>query len=141
MTSSLTCRSLILLSAVLLAASGCGSGSGTTSQKSTATKATAASPTPLPTSSAPESPTLPTFTVANGKVDGPKRITAKVGDEVSFLVTADKRDEVHVHTYDVTVDIAPGKQATVRVQADIPGVFEIELEESHLLLTQLRVSP
>jgi heme/copper-type cytochrome/quinol oxidase subunit 2 len=79
--------------------------------------------------------------VTNGKVDGPRRITAKLGDEVVFVVTADSSDEVHVHTYDVSVDVKPGRAATVRVEADIPGVFEIELEESKVLLTQLRVSP
>lgn len=79
--------------------------------------------------------------VSKGKVTGPDRINAKVGDRVVFSVTADTADHVHVHTYDVMVAIKPGRAATVRVRADIPGVFEVELEDSHLVLTRLRVTP
>jgi len=79
--------------------------------------------------------------VSNGEVEGPEQLPASVGDVVTFSVTSDVRDEVHVHTYDVLVPVEPGRPATVRVRADIPGVFEIELEDSHLLLTKLRVRP
>jgi hypothetical protein len=78
--------------------------------------------------------------VIEGEVDGPSRIKATVGDKVTFSVTADTRDEVHVHGYDVTFPVRAGRPTTVRVKADIPGVFEVELEDSHLLLTQLRVT-
>jgi plastocyanin len=82
----------------------------------------------------------PSFTVVNGKVTGPNQIEVNVGDTIAFTVKTDAADEVHVHGYDTTVPVKPGKAATVRLQADIPGVFEVELEESHLQLTQLRVT-
>jgi hypothetical protein len=46
---------------------------------------------------------------------------------------------VHVHGYDLTVDTVPGQPVTVEFTADIPGVFEVELEESKLPLTRLQV--
>ena len=67
------------------------------------------------------------------------RIEANVGDEVELLVTSDVADEVHVHGYDVFADLVPGEQVAVRFVADIPGIFEVELESSHRLLVELRV--
>lgn len=83
----------------------------------------------------------PAFTVTGAEVEGPKQISANVGEELIFTVQADIADEVHVHGYDATVPVEPGETVTVQLQADIPGVFEVELEGSGLLLTQLRVSP
>lgn len=84
---------------------------------------------------------MPAFSVANGKVTGPGRLDARLGDTLIFSVTADKPDEVHVHTYDVIVPVQPGRAATVRVLASIPGTFEIELEDRRIVLTRLRVVP
>jgi hypothetical protein len=97
------------------------------------------------TSSSPQSPSgpqasPPAFVVTAGEVEGPAQITTTVGEEVVFTVTADTADEVHVHGYDITVPVEPGKPATVRFPADIPGIFEVELESEHQPLTQLRVS-
>jgi hypothetical protein len=80
------------------------------------------------------------FVVSKGEVKGPRQLSAAVGEEVVFTVTADTADEVHVHGYDETFLVKPGQATTVRLKADIPGVFEVELEESGLQLTQLRVS-
>ncbi|MBA2425880.1 MAG: hypothetical protein H0V60_02235 [Actinobacteria bacterium] len=43
----------------------------------------------------------------------------------------------HVHGYDVTEDLKAGKRATIDLTADIPGVFEVELEQSHTPLFEL----
>lgn len=144
-------RSLrLLVAAVLLtaAATACGSDSTTPSgdaspSTSETPGADASSALPSPTSSTappPSSAEVPAITVTEGEVDGPSRIKATVGDEVTFSVTSDTKDEVHVHGYDVTFPVRPGRATTVRVEADIPGVFEVELEDSHLVLTQLRVT-
>lgn len=82
----------------------------------------------------------PSFVVSKGEVNGPRQLTAAVGEEVVFTVIADTADEVHVHGYDETFPVKPGEATTVRLQADIPGIFEVELEAAHLQLTQLRVS-
>ena len=55
-------------------------------------------------------------------------------------MTADRADEVHLHGYDRKVDIEPGKPAELEFTADVPGVFEVELEEAGLKLVELQVS-
>lgn len=81
------------------------------------------------------------MTVANGKVSGvPGTVEVGVGDEVDFIVVSDAADEVHVHGYDVTARVAPNKAAHLRFTADIPGGFEVELEEAGIALFELRVS-
>jgi hypothetical protein len=113
------------------------------------------SPPPSPTGTAeatptdPEEPT-PTATgtldavaieVEEGRVKGPGRIGVAQGDQVAIEVEADVQDEVHVHGYDLFFDVAPDGTGQIRFRADIPGVFEIELEDAGLLLTMLEVTP
>ena len=54
-------------------------------------------------------------------------------------VTADVADEVHFHGYDLYGDVAPGQPAIIKVEALIPGVFEVELEGSRLELVLIEV--
>jgi len=68
-------------------------------------------------------------------------LNAKEGDTVSFRVVNDEAEEVHVHGYDVTQELEPGKVETLSFRADINGIFEIELEGSGTLLAQLKVVP
>ncbi len=74
-----------------------------------------------------------------GKVSGDSRVTVKLGEQVTIRVVSDVAEEVHVHTYDLTVDLEPGVPGEVTFTADIPGVHEVELEDSHLHLTSLEV--
>lgn len=81
-------------------------------------------------------------TVAGGEVQGVgSAVDVEQGREVRLVVTADVADEVHVHGYDLFVAVAPGSPATVDFTADIPGAFEVELEERGLRLFELRVRP
>ncbi|HYU57322.1 MAG TPA: hypothetical protein VEO00_04645 [Actinomycetota bacterium] len=77
--------------------------------------------------------------VESGQVRGPETITVAVGDRVRFEVQADVSDEVHVHTYDLKQDVTPDEPARFDLVADIPGVFEVELESAGLLLFHLEV--
>jgi hypothetical protein len=80
------------------------------------------------------------LTVTAGDVSGATgRVDVDLGSEVRIEVTADVADEVHVHGYDLMVDTVPGRPVTVDFTADVPGVFEVELEESKLPLTRLQV--
>jgi hypothetical protein len=80
------------------------------------------------------------LTVAAGTVSGESgRVVVTLGSAVRIEVTADVADEVHVHGYDLTVDTVPGQPVIVEFTADIPGVFEVELHGSELLLTRLQV--
>jgi hypothetical protein len=108
---------------------------------------TAPSTTPTPTSTATEPTPSATATldaveieVEEGRVEGPDRITVAQGDRVAIEVKSDVEDHVHVHGYDLLTDVLPDRDITITFRATIPGIFEIELEDSGLLLTQLEVT-
>lgn len=80
-------------------------------------------------------------TVAGGNVvGGVPRFEASLGDLVDIVVTSDVDDEVHLHAYDMTVDVEAGGEATLRVEATIPGVFEAELHDAGFRIFELQVS-
>ena len=68
-----------------------------------------------------------------------KRVRVDLGQKVRVQVEADRAEEVHVHGYDLKGDVAPGKPAVIDFTANVPGVFEVELEESSLKLFELQV--
>ena len=104
--------------------------------------------TPAPTASPFPTSTLPpgvdqlvTFSVADGKVTGPRgRVKVRRGTTLRIVVRSDKADHVHVHVYDKLADVKPGSPAVVTFRATITGVFEVELEDSKLLITRLQVA-
>jgi FtsP/CotA-like multicopper oxidase with cupredoxin domain len=80
--------------------------------------------------------------IRGGKpVGGIEKITVKKGDTVRIAVTSDVADHVHVHGYDKLADVPAGGTARLRFKADIEGVFEIELEDSHTQIASLTVEP
>jgi len=80
-------------------------------------------------------------TVAGGNVvGGVPRFEASLGDLVDIVVTSDVDDEVHLHAYDMTVDVEAGGEAAFRVEATIPGVFEAELHDAGFRIFELQVS-
>ncbi|MGH2590711.1 MAG: hypothetical protein ACRDGW_07930 [Actinomycetota bacterium] len=95
----------------------------------------AASPSPEP-----ESPSI-VVEVLSGEVEGPDELEVQQGSRVVIEVSADVSDEVHVHGYDVSADVAPGRPARLVFRADAPGVYEVELEDVGLPLFELRVVP
>lgn len=97
------------------------------------------SPTPTPEPE-PE-PVLIEVTVQGDQVQGPDRATVTQGDEVLIVVRADVSDHVHVHGYDLMDDVAPGAPARIRFRANVPGVFEVELEDAGRPLLQLEIAP
>ena len=74
-------------------------------------------------------------------VGGVQTIKVKGGDVARIVVVSDVADEVHLHGYDRSVDVAPGKPGRLRFRADAEGVFEIELEERALKIANLEVGP
>jgi heme/copper-type cytochrome/quinol oxidase subunit 2 len=80
-------------------------------------------------------------TVTGTKVEtAERRVKVPLDGKVRLEVTADRADEVHLHGYDRKVDTEPGKPAVLEFTADVPGVFEVELEEAGLKLVELQVS-
>ncbi len=71
-------------------------------------------------------------------VDGQANVS--LGDVVDIVVMSDVAEEVHLHSYDLKLDLQPGESGTIRFTADIPGIFEVELEDSGTLLFRLQVS-
>ena len=63
-----------------------------------------------------------------------------LGSPVRVEVILETADEVHVHGYDLAVDVVPPKGATLEFTASIPGIFEVELEGAGTLLFELEVS-
>jgi hypothetical protein len=156
-------RQLIPAVAILLSIAGCGDDGGASAATDSATTATAPGTTApattagtATTSTAPASTSTSTaedaaleiaITVAGDSIEvrvegvsATGRVEVGVGGEVRLTVTADVDDEVHVHGYDVTAEVSPDSPATLEFVAEIPGIFEVELESSHRLLVELQVS-
>ncbi len=67
------------------------------------------------------------------------QVAVPLGNTVRLFVTSDAADEVHVHGYEQTLDLAAGIPAELTFVADVPGIFEVELHEGGQLLCELRV--
>ncbi len=146
-------RGVAWLTSVLmvLAVTGCGDG-GAAGPAATPTPAETASPTtgPADEGASPASPesadeddadVTADVTVEDGQVaGGVERIPIQVGETVALRVASDVADTVHVHGYDLHGSVAPDEPAVMQFPADIPGVFEVELEQRGLLIAELEVT-
>lgn len=121
----------------------------TESTEPTATQTTEPPTSEPPTSQSPstEPPTTgPAVEVIrasfiSGEVTAPQDARVTLGSRVEIVVEADIEEEVHLHTYDLKADVAPGEPARIRFRADIPGRHEVELEGAGRLLFLLQVVP
>ena len=91
----------------------------------------------------PEEPAVPELEIRNGApVGGPLEVEVTEGDELRIDITTDAPDELHLHSYDVYLDIQPGKTNELVVEnADIGGVFELESHTTGALLAEISVVP
>ncbi len=111
----------------------------TTTPAATTSTSIGPATTAKPTTTADPTPVIE-VRVAGGKVQGGvRRERLQRGDTVVLRVVADVADEVHLHGYDRTAEVAPGKPAQIRFTADITGVFEVELEQRKQPLLMLEV--
>ena len=79
-------------------------------------------------------------TVRNETVmGGVRRADIRRGSRVVIVVEAPDRDRVHVHGYERYVSVEPGSPSRLAFRATTSGSFEVELEESGLLLVTLDV--
>lgn len=67
------------------------------------------------------------------------RLVVGVGETVSIRVTSLRADEVHLHGYDIAAPVRADLPAVLSFTADIPGVFELELEDLGAELATLQV--
>jgi hypothetical protein len=137
---------LALTLAGVAALSACGKDPSSPADGATSTPPAGTGSSPASSPTAPKS-TLPpgvdqlvAVTVKDGKVTGDTgRVDVEQGSKVQIRVTSDVSDEVHLHGYDKSVDVKAGHTARLTFTANIPGVFEVELESRAKRLTQLQV--
>lgn len=105
------------------------------------------SPNPSPSESATEpevpKPAKARIKVEAGTVNGaPDRLPVVVGQTVRITITSDVAEELHVHGVEELLALPAGEKQTLEfvVPAEPgPGLYEVELEGSSLLLFQLEV--
>ncbi len=68
------------------------------------------------------------------------RQAVTLGDEVTIRATSDAPGELHLHGYDLFLELDPAGSVELTFVADIPGIFEMELEATHDLVLELTVS-
>ena len=87
-------------------------------------------------------PEIPTIEVKGGEpMGGVQELAFSSGDRIRFRVTSDAPAEVHLHGYNVMMDVEPGRPVTFDVPANIEGIFEVELEETAVQIAEVEVSP
>ena len=129
---------------LVLAAAGCGSPQpepGPTADATTpGTPGSPESPTPDGQPSPGGDIVVVEARISGGAVqtDG-ERVEVRLGKTVRLVILSDANDELHVHGYELKRQVAAGEELTLEFVADIPGVFEVELEEAGLPLFELRV--
>jgi copper(I)-binding protein len=102
--------------------------------------AASASPTTAPSPTAPAVDQTIRITYAGGKVSGASSLVkVKLNSRVALVITSDVADEVHLHTYDKSADVAKGGTATITFKATIPGRIEVELEKLKRRLVVLQI--
>ncbi len=81
-------------------------------------------------------------TVTGGAPEGGiVRETVDRGDRVVLVVFSDVADEVHLHGYDISRDVSAGGTVRIQFTANVPGRFEVELEERGIQVADLTVEP
>jgi FtsP/CotA-like multicopper oxidase with cupredoxin domain len=63
------------------------------------------------------------------------------GDNVALVVTSAHNDELHLHGYDLSLQLQPGVPGTLLFQAQHAGRFDVELHHAHAELAVLEVRP
>ena len=95
---------------------------------------------PAPAASDSDADVVIALEVVDGDlVGGSRQESIDLGESVEVVVTGNSADQVHVHGYDLYVDLVDGAGST-SFDALIPGTFEIELEGAGRLLVRMTVS-
>jgi hypothetical protein len=133
----------LLGAACALAVSGCAGtaapGSTAGGSSSSTTTGTATGSATSASESAPESQRIE-VTLADGRVSGgADRVPVAAGTPVTLVITSDVADEVHVHGYDLAAALVAAQPTELTFDADIAGVFEVELHDAGTVLLTLQV--
>lgn len=141
----------VLVVAFVLLQGGGDQGAGTsagvsTTQETVAPAATTSAPeastTPEPEATPAPKPEVPTVEFADGEPKGGvKKLEFDKGEQVRFKVRSDVDEEIHVHGFDETKDVAAGKSVTFAFKAEFDGAYEVEMEQSGTEIASLVVQP
>lgn len=81
-------------------------------------------------------------TIVDGwRESGPEMIRVTQGDAVAIRFISNQADELHLHGYDITVPLVPGKPAMLMFVAEHPGRFGYELHQAHREIGVIEVYP
>jgi len=78
---------------------------------------------------------------AGQPVGGVAELEFKAGETMAFKVSSDSAEEVHLHGYDISRQVAAGDSTTFEVPATIEGVFEAELEQAVIPIAEISIVP
>ena len=74
-------------------------------------------------------------------VSGPSTLGVTQNDNVTINITVDENEELHLHGYNLHVDLEKGKPGSLSFVASTSGRFPYELEHSSTEIGALEVQP
>lgn len=74
-------------------------------------------------------------------VFGPELIKLSEGDKITLRVTSDTDDEMHLHGYNLHLNLTAGQTGELSLTANRSGRFEYELHHAHTALGVIEVYP
>jgi hypothetical protein len=81
-----------------------------------------------------------TIEIKDGQaVGGVQDLEFSQGDDIRFKVESDADWEIHFHGYDIAKDVKAGGSVEYDVPATIPGVFEVEIEDTATQIAEITV--
>ena len=93
------------------------------------------------TTQAPEAQAAPEAPLLRAGTERELEFEFEKGDTVRFRVRHPEQDDVHVHGYDISRNVEPGKTLTMPFEANLEGIFEIGLERTGTPIATLKVEP
>ncbi len=94
------------------------------------------------TSAALPQPKTFELSIKNKKLSsGSETINVTEGEKVVLKITSDIQEELHLHGYDISVDLEKDTPAELSFTASISGRFVFELEKSKTDLGAVEVAP
>ncbi|HEX2041811.1 MAG TPA: hypothetical protein VHF24_04165 [Acidimicrobiales bacterium] len=127
---------LALAAGLALVLAGC-----SRNQEETTATTQAAAPSTAPGPTTTLAARLVDVVVRRGSVEGGGRHEVPLNERIRLRVTSDTAEEVHVHGYEHRFQVGPTGPAEITFIANLPGVFEVELEKTHRRLLSLEVKP
>lgn len=114
--------------------------SDTTVAQTTTSTSTDANGSTTQTTTTQANPEVVTIVIKDGQpVDGVQDLEFQEGDDIRFRVESDADWGIHLHGYDIEKEVKAGGSVEYDVPATIPGVFELEIEDTATPIAELTV--